>query len=691
VATTITCEVGRSGSYGVRASVNNHVFIECGVMRGGSRAPDIKIRTGVGAGILTIHEWQPVDAADDVDHLKPFRVNFSANAASAEKSILYDDGTSGELWSTGTLDGATPVSDGVQLTVDAPAFDFDDYADGNLSLNSDWISCGNVGMYAGDYDTAKPGKELRFINGYNAFSVYRYSPSGNVLSFDAYVKLMVPSGSNLANSSGIMFYGEGSGTAFRGYRIYHQWGSNSVRWQRMYDSDSYFGVTTNSWYFVTSVVNTWYWLAIRVLNNNLTSVQAWAKFWKDGDPEPATWTYGNADTWRPNPATANVGLAASGSSTTSTHYLDDFSYVPSPATYETEGTWESGEIDVTSTALYSRATVQWDETLPSNTIASVLARWRAGGSWLACTNGGEIPGIDVGEAMTAGSSKDSLELRVELETTDTSATPYVGNLAVDFVPFDPAGLEIELDSGTLSCVTADSSLEVWGMRRIIGGANDIGYSDLWAETHQPYHLFLDDKALQAALLYGGWEIGFIVVSLARDKWMESSAFAGFQFSMDPIKYEGPPIECRYNVHDRWSPMGHGYEWVLLDRGIAIHADGWYIVGHIQIDNHPGSLLVGHRELENHPGELLVKGIRRDNHIGELLVQGWRGDNHPGMLMAAMEFADNHPGSFLVGIREREGHPGSFLVYGVNRDGAIFVNVINDTTYAKLVEAGIVMT
>jgi len=38
--------------------------------------------------------------------------------------------------------------------------------------------------------------------------------------------------------------------------------------------------------------------------------------------------------------------------------------------------------------IYSHGVVSWDETLPTGTSLAVKARWRNGGSWLACTNGG---------------------------------------------------------------------------------------------------------------------------------------------------------------------------------------------------------------------------------------------------------------------------------------------------------------
>ena len=44
-------------------------------------------------------------------------------------------------------------------------------------------------------------------------------------------------------------------------------------------------------------------------------------------------------------------------------------------------------------------------------------------------------------------------------------------------------------------------------------------------------------------------------------------------------------------------------------------------------------------------------------------------------------------SFLVAKEYLNDHPMSFLVYGVNREGMIEVNIIDDDTWAELVARG----
>jgi hypothetical protein len=59
-----------------------------------------------------------------------------------------------------------------------------------------------------------------------------------------------------------------------------------------------------------------------------------------------------------------------------------------------------------------------------------------------------------------------------------------------------------------------------------------------------------------------------------------------------------------------------------------------------------------------------------------------------MVIVAEPYRSSQPGSFLVAVEHLTSNPGSFLIYGVNRDGSIFVNVIDDNTYQTLIDLGV---
>jgi hypothetical protein len=147
--------------------------------------------------------------------------------------------------------------------------------------------------------------------------------------------------------------------------------------------------------------------------------------------------------------------------------------------------------------------------------------------------------------------------------------------------------------------------------------------------------------------------------------------------------ESPPADFSWSVTGRDIGTFRDYEWLVIDKGMGIHADGMFWVAHVQIDDHVGSLLVAQPEIEDHLGSLVVRGYALDDHLGSMLVQGWRHDDHLGSLLAAVPFFNDHLGSLLVGKLQIDDHLGSVVVFGVNRNNKIEVHVIDETTYQAL--------
>ena len=432
--------------------------------------------------------------------------------------------------------------------------------------------------------------------------------------------------------------------------------------------------------------DTLYHLKVRVTSSGGTSYY-YFKFWPDTSSEPASYTTLGSDTVYIS--AGKVGYHLAGGASSLRWRADNFRVSPEPSVYATSGDWTSDEISMTDLVYYSYAHLEWDETTPTDTTAAVKARWRTGGTWLACTNGSQIPGIDVGEETAAGSSKDSLELRVELSTTDTSATPVVENLRFYHEPVADAALEVEV--GGVGAVVSDGTLEVWGKSQISAGSVITAWDDVWAQSYLPYKLRGLAAAVEVNLNYNGIEIDDIVITTLPDYWMLAGNNLGWYYSMNPVKYASAPVEARWNCQTPWSPIGHQYEWVLIDYSMGMRADAMYLVGHYQLDPHPGSFVLGVSELNPHPGSFILKGYALDPHPGSFLVQGHRLDSHPGSFLVGEENYWSHPGSFIISTEEIGAFPGSYVIYGVNRDGAIFVNIVDSDTHAKLVAEGIVFS
>ena len=456
MATTISCGVMGGGGDLPRLSMNNHVFIECGVMGGGGITDDAKIRTGVGSGILVVDSWDPADNSYNVAQNKSIAVNLHANTSTIEKSVDYDDSTS---FDTGTFSDTVGTAAGVELAAASPSTDFEDYVSGNLTSVSqpelwvkrsadawDWIT--STGGEAWD----GRGIALTLGNSHNHITYDEAGTAipGGVIEFDWYSDNTYP-----ACQFGPSFNVTGSGTAMRGHSCTFTLGS-TARFNRINSATSSTGLYSGALGFTPSQ-DTLYHGKVK-FTQGASSVSCQFKFWAATGSEPVSWTWGGSDTVYYSAGA--IGIHAIGTASAMHARSDNFGVTPSPEIYFTSGDWESGEISMTDIGLYSYATIDWDETTPTDTTAAVKARWRNGGTWLACTNGGQIPGIDAGEETAAGSSKDSLELRVELSTTDTSATPIVENLRFYHEPVADAALEVEV--GGVGAVVSDGTLEVWG-------------------------------------------------------------------------------------------------------------------------------------------------------------------------------------------------------------------------------------
>jgi hypothetical protein len=678
----------RGGSRGVRASINGEQFVECGRMRGGSRAPDAKIKAGVGAGVLVVDSWSPADGDYGVDPNRSVSVNFHAHASLIEKEILYDSGA--DYGNNGTLTDVVETTNGIELATTAPTVDFEDYnvgstIDGTQPDNWTWIGGTAAWKWivtaAADAESWD-GNHINTVTG-NGYTTTRFDDGGQIaagtIEVDCYMDSEYGAGSFCISTNLT-----GSGSAMRGHTVVFTTNAYAIlrRWNSA-TSWSYIGTSAS---IGTQAEDTLYHIKVMFTTNG-TSTWWYVKRWQDGNSEPGSYTYVGTDT--SYVAAGYVGLTAVGGASAVRLRADNFGVTPDPATYEANGDWTSDELSMTDLVIYSHALVEWDETKPAGTAVSVKARWRNGGAWLDCVNGGQVPGIDVGEDTTAGSSKDSVEFKIELSTTDNEETPLVENFRFYHEPV--ANSSLSVDVGGQTAVESTGTLEVRGKRQISGGANVIEWDDLTAETFLAYKLPGLGVAVTAALNYNGVEIDDIVFNTSEDYWMVTGDRLGWVYSMNPVKYESAPVECRWNVHDRWSPLEHSYEWVLMDRTLGIHADAWYIVGHYQLDNHPGSFVLATPELSNHPGSWLCRGYARDNHPGSYLVQGYRHDNHPGSVLFGVQEYWNHPGSFVVAVEQVSSFPGSYLIYGVNSEGAIFVNVIDDYTYSKLVAEGVIFS
>jgi hypothetical protein len=682
VADIISAGVIRGGGRGPRASVNGHHWVEAGVMRGGGRDPEARI--GSKAQVLNVKAWDPADNDTEVLHGSSVEVNVEA-LNSSEKDVHYDEGSDFE---TGVYSQTKTVGDGVQLAEIGTDIDFEDHIlNANIDAVSqpvDWFridTYGATNIKTGDYGVGSNSGRMVRNQQFNHVGGARNDDIA--VHYDGVVKARFYLTGSSDKRAGLFFRVTGSGSGLRGHAIGFARGSPFIWFLRMDDFDSHFGI--QSWNRGTDIpTDTWFWVKVRYFGGS-SNVQCQVKVWNDGAGEPASWQ------WTTTTSTAylqqgRVGFFHTSSAANEYNYLDDFSQDPDPPVYPTSGNWESGIIDVTAANHYSHGLVTWTEVTPTNTTVAVKVRW-PNGSWQACTNGAIVPGPEYESDMRAGSTFDEMELRIELATTDTSATPSVEDLRVYF---EPGRLEeFEVIAAGLSNVLSDGTLVVWGRGYFTAGSGEpyipeADWSDLYAVTTR-YWLAADGATVAATLKYWGNTIDAITFQAETSKFRNAYLRSVWIAIGDP--FPSGPATWSWTALQEWSPTGHDYYWLIIDKGAAIHADGYWICGTAVINDHPVSLLAGPAEIHDHAVSLLVQGYKRDDHPVSLLVQGWRLDDFPLSLLPGVWKINDQPVSILAAERYLNDHPVSIVVYGVDREGMIEVNIIADETWTELAAKG----
>ena len=589
---------------------------------------------------------------------------------SEELEVLYDEGTD---FDTGTHSDTHAVGDDLVL-VTSP---FTEDWEGTLPLN-DWSTRLPTGG-GSFYTTSHGGSTVLYMVNWNDQQILTADngPYASDVEMQMDVKFNT---ADIDGVAGPALRITGSGTACRGYFLQLTYNTNWIRLNRITGDGTWTYINHHVGpKFVTT--GTWYTIMFKS-----SGTAFYYKIWAtDTESEPASWTWIGADSTHAGPG--DIGLFTRSSSANENWYFDNHAAESIPPVYASPGSWESGVIDLTSVDHYSHGLATWDEVIPANTTLAVKMRWPNETAWRTLTSGAVLPHIEYENDMRAGSTFNSMELRVEM-TSNGSATPELSNLRVYFEPCRQEDLEIVLDGQ--SCVPDDNTLINWG-RALLGTSGNpptlaADWSNLFAETNFQW-LARDLETITATLKYWDNTIDAITFEAEGSKYR-----LGYQQSyyLVPISpFESGPTTFSYTVIGQWWPMGKTYDWLIIDKGQAIHADGKYLVGHYQRDYLPGSLLVGEANRSYNPGSLMVEGYARSINPGFLLVQGPRRDIQPGMVIVAEPYRYPQPGSFLVGVEHRSvPQPAMYLVYGVNRDGSIFVNVIDDNTYQTLLDVGV---
>ena len=671
--TTVSCDVFRGGGRGIRASINGQQFVECGVFRGGSLGPSVLV--GSSKQILNVKTWTPAQDDEGVDHGHTVKANIEA-VDTNEKDVLYATESD---FDAGVYTDTEVDADELVLATSPASDDFESYTPGANPIGDGWTNRTSSQLW--DIDNTIPGSVqcLREYVSATGIRVASFDDGPNASDVDVKVRVRWSADSCSAAISARL---TGSGSALRGYKVGISHQTYNVDLSRYTGDGSTFLI--KRWLFTDGShlypqANTWYWIRYKIVGNDHSF-----KAWQDGSAEPDTWLT-HSDGTHPGPG--GVGVDGTHGLLNRKEYFDDFTAESIPPAYASAGSWEDA-VDVSSVGNYSHGLVSWDETTPTDTTVAVKARWSSDDAWVAQTNGERITGIGYGEAMIAGSTKTTMQLMVELTTTDPISTPSVGNLQVYFEPAAEEAFKLTVHG--VENIVADGSLLSWGREWLSSGSGQpyleaSDWSDITIMSIRGW-IGNDRETITAAFSYWGNAVESITFEAAESKFR--LGYLPASWLVPGISLENAPSSWSWTPLREWFPLSHTYDWHLIDTIGAAHGDARWFVGHYRLDNHPGSLLCGVVGRFDHPGEVLVKGYARDGILGALLVQGFRWDDQRGMVLPAIQYQNEYPGMVIVATVERGDHPGQILVYGVNRDGAIFVNVIDDATYQALLDEGI---
>lgn len=658
---TIAATIGYGGGVGLRSQVSGDQWTEAKIAFGGGLA--LPARIGSTTEVIRVLEWIPADAETDVQHGQPVSVNIEA-ANTTESEMTWEDPAD---FDTGIHDGTVSATGAIGLGT----VQFIEDWEGVTPLDN-WTQRTTKGVWS-IYSLGSPINSMIVReDGKSLTSVISSDDFGDHSAVIVQSKMRFRTTGNMV---GLCVRLTGSGTALRGYYIRpyvysNTWGVTLFRLTGDGSAAFIFPFETKL-EDVALTDTSWITIKYMVTADHLHYV----KGWRLGEAEPGTWKGAWLHSLHPGPG--SVGLIGSNDLNSNVNLYDDFVAETIPPQYNPSGVWTSGKIDLTSIISHSHSELSWEETKPANTSIVVSVRW-PNGEWLTPTNGGALPQIGYGADMTAGASRDELEIKVELDTTDTSVSPEVDNIRLFFSPlhYDDIDVIVNGESNTI----LGERLAKWGRALVSGVYDPTDWGDLWFQTRPPY-LAADNAEVEASLEYKGIEIDAITFTAEDGK--HRAAGHPIIYWMIPITpyYSAGIIE--YTTLREWFQMAKEWTWNIIDKGSGIHGDVRYLVGHGRLDDAPMSFLLAIPITNDHPLSAQVYGYKRDTHVMSMMIQGWQRDNAPLSVTVGRWTVNDQPVSAAVGIRYLNEHPLSLVVYGVSREGMIEVNIIDDNTWSTL--------
>jgi len=666
VATTINATTPRVGISGVRCAVVklNRFWPNTASVR--LVAPNVKFKKVQAIEVLG---WDPDQGDTDVLVGHSQEVNFAVVRSNA----LSDGYATPTSFLAGELTDLELAGAGLQLAKERRLNDFNQYPVGGLP--GDFTQVSTTGVWAIQQE-AGGNRYMRGTStgGQNrTFVTYDVEPSH--VNLVAQVKMRFHTADY--SGGGITFRSIGSGATLKAIGLELRIGYNRFIARRytsstteVYLGDVYMGGVVPA--------NDGHWYNLK---GKIEGINIYGKCWRDDAAEPTSWTFVASQSDLPGPG--EVGFlgysraAANGNVT-----FDDMAFESIPTKYEMLGEWISDRNPLAAVDRYSSSIMSWAETTPAGTSILLECQRDVGAPWLTCVNGEPIPGFDFDDGL----GTDNLRFRATLATISNLVTPEFSNLQFEFIRLDWDKVAVTVN-GKLA-LGARNQISHWGQKKFITPNTVVTYDDIYANTQNLYWFDIAGSLIPVAFLYDGVLIDSIFwIAQPEPSFISDILMSMYWVCIEDSKKGEATID--WVVLDTDPTTGGECIWSLIDATPSLQATGWYWVATTIFNEFKASLLVGEGVLNEFVASLLAKAYKRDEFVQSMVVQGFQLDEFVASLLSAIEVRHEFVASVLVGHEEVAEFKASILVYGVSGDGAIFINLVDDETHQKLLDAGVV--
>lgn len=256
------------------------------------------------------------------------------------------------------------------------------------------------------------------------------------------------------------------------------------------------------------------------------------------------------------------------------------------------------------------------------------------------------------------------------------------------IDLDESLAEIEVNGVT--CTAANGRLSVTCATAVVLGVVEDDLTTLYLSTSPRWY---DGQELQVSVsvVYDSVEYATATFNVLPPEEFGLGDVEFEAWATNPLDTVGGTGDAYWEAILQYYGATGDAQFLVDEVGRGPAADVNWICGQRYLDYHVASGLVGELALLRWTASGLVEGYRLDRYQSSGVVQGWRIDRLEGHGIIGVTFVYREECSAIVGVETLGAIAASGVVYGVNRNNVLEVHVMDPSTYARLVAAGITWT